>query len=217
MRTIMFALDRDRDHLLNRTKRSPNILYTEHADVEAEVFAHTNIAAVCCEATSISRDDARKFARHLGSPLHELAAHWKEWLTLCLIAESCALRCGAKFSIISSVHTQGFGAPNPKALSALTTRVKSSVAAANLEARANWASSRASGAFARAQSHTIVSGKHVAKFIEFRLREWALQKSLSIHGSHALHERIASSALSRLDLSGSWIDRWVAPIEAHLS
>lgn len=211
-RGVFFALDQDRDALLNRKIRSGHVFYTELADVEAEIFAHCNLKQVVCDAASLSISDARKFSRLYAAPHELLAARWREWIIECLISEACGLNCGAKFSIQSRLNMGGFGTLN--SVKHVDLRNSHRVRAADLgrETRLRWSEQRANGAYRRGVAGSLVSGKHLARFVANELVAWTRKTGLPHPVETSLPDRIMAAASARVDFTGEWARRIGTPV-----
>ena len=108
-RLIAFALDKDLADISGRMKRSAHVVYTQHADAEAEIFAHCRLKKTVAAALSLTSADARALVRKLGDPLDGLASIWSDWLGLCFRVEGTSSRCGVKISRPSKVNDPLYG------------------------------------------------------------------------------------------------------------
>jgi hypothetical protein len=65
-RSIAFVVDRDTQQITGGMRRSPHVIYTFYADVEAHIFAESNEAEALAAAASLDSTSAADLLRSLG-------------------------------------------------------------------------------------------------------------------------------------------------------
>lgn len=158
---VVFFLDRDDDEYLGKLVDNDHVLYTTHADVEAEIIAHSALKSAVSRTFSVSRAEAQSLTPI--NPMGDLAERWAEWIALRLASGECQWG-DTRFSQISKINRPKYG----EVESALVVQVCNRVAEECAErwepaverAREHVASSLRSG-----DGNLLVKGKWVPEFI----------------------------------------------------
>lgn len=103
-RSIAFFVDRDYQQITGGMRRSPHVIYTRSADVEAEIFANANELHALAMAASLDLATATDLANALGDWREVLANDWREWIELCYVAEAVRSRVRGFASGTSRIH-----------------------------------------------------------------------------------------------------------------
>lgn len=209
-RIIVCLMDKDHDDALNRKMRSTHVLYTNYADVEAEIFAHGRLSRTLRASLSLTKEEARDLSRSIGDPLQVLGTRWREWLTLGCVVATTGVRCAVRPGNASAVNLNRYGKLDMQALSQAHAAVRKS---ARYDARTEqWVISRFNGIARRGHLAQHVKGKHVPGF----LRSAAESKFISIRpiSVTGFEHRVTGVMLSTVDFSQPWTRHWLDKLEA---
>lgn len=104
-RSIAFFIDRDCQQVTGGMRRSPHVIYTRAADVEAEIFSDAHEVAALAMAASLDMPTAIELKESLGDWRSDLATDWRKWIELCYLAEAVRARSRGFGSPTSRIHT----------------------------------------------------------------------------------------------------------------
>jgi hypothetical protein len=134
---IIFCLDRDFDHIYGRIIDSQHILYTEHADIEAEIFTHGDEISALLTAASLDLDTTVRLKEHLGQWRTDLADLLREWIELCIIADVLSItNLGIGFGRRSSINGPDCYSPSVSSeVTAVLSKIRNAASKAGLPDR----------------------------------------------------------------------------------
>lgn len=101
-RNLVFLADRDSQHITGGMRRSPHMVYTVYADVEAHIFAESDEVAALSLAASLDSNDAKDLVNSLGDWRTDVARSWRYWIELCYVAEATRSRSWVGLSHMQS-------------------------------------------------------------------------------------------------------------------
>ncbi|WP_422837753.1 DUF4435 domain-containing protein [Aquabacterium sp.] len=101
--SIFFA-DKDADDFLGVKLRSPHLIYTPTYDVEGVLFGFGNLLKALTEACLITIPQANELLGDAKSWIKNVATHWVDWITLCLISQQKKKNTGYTFDRISCIN-----------------------------------------------------------------------------------------------------------------
>lgn len=105
-RAMCFFVDRDTQHITGGKKRSPHVVYTVLADVEAHAIMDADQVDSLASAASLDRATARLLATGIRGWATDLADIWRPWIEECYVAEGTRARCWVGFGSVSSrIHS----------------------------------------------------------------------------------------------------------------
>jgi hypothetical protein len=209
-RIIVFGLDKDLDDIVGRRRKSPHVIYSRHADIEAEIFSQWRPKKALSVALSLDAADARSFAKHVGDPLGGLAARWSDWLYLCCRAEGTGARCSVRFGGASKVNDPLYGPAD----SAKVARVEEQlVAGARMSAgRDRQMMQRVAAADGRGELRYFIKGKLIPGYMGQLAEDYfADRRPVS---RRTFEQAVTHVALSTVRFSGDWLRHWHDQLEA---
>lgn len=209
-RLIVFMLDKDRDDFTGRKKRSDHVIYTHHADVEAEIYAHGRLRKSLADCLSLSKPESSSLAKEIGDPLETLAGHWAEWVSLGCIASGAESRCSIKAAGESTIHKQKYG-PLDLALREKAAREVHASARCS-PARYKQLEARIAGVRRRGEIALYLKGKHVPGYVAWKAREYfSNRRAVNLRG---LETALTTVILGSVDFNGDWVRHYHSRIEA---
>lgn len=117
---VMFFLDQDDDSFTQKMVTNDHVVYTEHADIEAEIVARSNPAEAVSIAFGLPREVAAGI--DMGSLLRDLAEMWDRWIILRL-ASAKAEWSDTRFAQKSRINVPMHGAVDDSRVDAICARV----------------------------------------------------------------------------------------------
>lgn len=174
---FLFAFDRDYDHLIGGQRRSPHVMYTKTSDVESEIFSNTSIVDALKFTLSTDSSTSAMVGAELGQYLNDLGVLWRDWITLCCVAEGVGARCAAKSSIRSLVNASYYGVVQPAEVSRLKAEIVLTRRNPSKEAPIR---RRVRNIYLRGEGNSLVKGKHVPDYLLHRITGIAARKSIVI-------------------------------------
>lgn len=198
----IFFLDRDDDDFQRKVIESPHVVYTAHADVEAEVLSSTDITQVVSMAYSLPKAAVREAA--LGNPLVDLGRLWQQWITLRLTVGICGAG-GGRFSQTSQVNSPVYGEFDERLFTAIIDRSSAEVGEAVWETHFAVAERYVADRVRVGDISKCVKGKWVPTYVAHVLR-MALEDRYYIPKVSSAH--LLSVGVARLDFSASWADHY---------
>lgn len=106
-RILAFMVDRDAQHITGGLKRSPHLIYTVYADVEAHMFFESDEVEALSLAASLDAASAAELLAALGDWRRDVAEIWRPWIELCCAAEATHSRCWVGFGSARSLIHDG--------------------------------------------------------------------------------------------------------------
>lgn len=214
-KVILCMVDRDYDHLKGSKKRSNHIVYTNHADVEADIFHNCTIDGALSTALSITEDEASSLATQLGDYMSRLAVLWRDWIELCCVAIAVDARCSVRPSRRSGVNVPEFGPADPTLVAKAHATISTSTPIANFSARKSRIQARVSNAYSRGQEGSLVKGKWVPHFLEHEVRAATRGRTVDLSG---FVTTISKNCLDAVDFDDNWTQHYhqsISTLIAH--
>lgn len=205
-RLIVFLIDRDYDDLVGSRRRSPHVIYTEHTDVEAEVFAHGDFQEGLRGALSLTRRESEDLAKHIGDPLSHIAACWHDWIVLCCLATAMRSACAVHPSKLSYVNPGLLGPSDVQKVGRNLTLIRNTARTPNPRGREIQISRRVQAMTRRGDDKLLVKGKWVAPYLGVIVHRY-FAGSLTVD-SASFHNSITRVMVSHLDSSSGWARHW---------
>ncbi|MDO8107058.1 hypothetical protein Q6348_07585 [Isoptericola sp. b441] len=206
---VAFALDKDFDDLLGKRRISDHVVYTKHADVDAEIFARCRPRKTYATALSLDSKDAKAFSRHVQDPVHELARIWEGWIELCVRTEACGARCSIKTSAPSMVNSGIYGSSDASTFRSLEAEMRSR--SKRSSGRDKQIQGRYRAAVDRGESRYFVKGKAVPGFLAHEAQKFFASKRPV--ASKSFRDSVTSVALGTIRFEGTWLRHWLDPLE----
>lgn len=192
---IVVFLDRDDDNYLGTLVENPHVIYTEHADVEAEIVAYSTLPVAVSETFSLSRTEAR--ACTPAAPMHDLAGRWAEWIALRLAASEVKWG-GARFSQSSSVNRPRYGSLEAEYFDSICSQI--SMERDDWEPALVRAREYVSDHLKSGQGSLLVKGKWMPEFVVSRVRA-AAESSVKLE---ATHMHLLTACRMSIDFESVW-------------
>ena len=214
-RVLAFCVDKDADHISGGRKRSPHVIYTCCADVEAEIFMWGDEVRALGNALGIHRALSLALAGMLGDWRSELAQTWQEWIELCCLAKALRSRCSVGFGHRSTINVNTFGALDARSARnarqlviarGLYNQSRSGIIEAVVAARVK-------GQFSRGQGKYLVKGKWYPGFLVWRISNMKGAAPMQLNGAE---KYLAKAFLGTLDPAGPWVKHYHKKFEALL-
>ncbi|THV29655.1 hypothetical protein [Glycomyces paridis] len=209
---VVFVLDRDFDHLSGMLIESPHILYTRHADVEAEVLGNGSLIEAVGAAYSLDVGTIESILGDLVNPSKCLAAIWKEWLILLHVVQKFQIYCGFHLHQGSTINDSDsaakYGPVNHSQLESLRARV-----VAGLEEMGHVDCTAILEASAQEVEELIRAGREIeflkGKWIQSFLSYWIKkhEKAYNFRGS-VQQQTIVSCCMLTLDFDLPWAEHY---------
>lgn len=206
---VVFFADRDDDDYTSSMSSNSHVAYTQHADVESEIVAWSNLALTTAHAFSIPREEATAATNE---DYHAtLGDIWLEWITLRLSSAAVGWS-DTRFSHESQVNDPKYGPIDQLRVNKLCARVAG--------ARSGWANelNRARQQMQQEQATSIhryrVKGKWLAPFIVARVSDSlsAQRVPVRVHPTTYM-----ASCLTHVDFDKCWNATYRPRLEPLLS
>lgn len=124
----MFLADKDSDDFTRKQLRSPHLLYSPTYDLEGHLFSCGDLNRALADASGITADQARALVPNPNAWLQSAAAHWKDWIALCLVSQSKGVNCGCTYDRTSQVNPDPHAPPDSAQVVAFKSRLASALA-----------------------------------------------------------------------------------------
>jgi hypothetical protein len=214
-RSIAFCLDRDADHLVGGTRRSPHVLYTQLADVEAEIFTHGSDMNALSIAASLDGQSARGLVEQLGDWRADLADLMRSWIELCCLALTLSSRCpGVGFRQHSLVNGPNSYEPvRPVDVQSVYGRLaaESPLTPTEQARRERRLRRRIELIYRRGEGWSLVKGKWIPRYLTIRVRTYFGSAPAELQD---LTRHLTKAYLGTIDFSGAWAVRYHAQLES---
>jgi len=175
-RSVGFFVDRDTQQATGGKRRSPHVIYTTSADVEAQIFANSNEIEAIAACASLDIVTARNLVSHIGDWRRDLADCWRPWIEECYVAEAVRARCWVGFGHASSrIHT---GAKCRSLDAAALANARKSVADSSILGKAEYLSRRNKVLlkldliYSTGRQSTLLKGKWLPSHITFAVEDY---------------------------------------------
>jgi hypothetical protein len=203
VRSIAFALDADLDRVTGTTKRSPHVIYTQSYNVETDILRRGDDARALALALSLPPPDARELAKDLGTWRDDLAALWRDWITLCCEARFLHSHCSVGIAHSSAVNHDTYGAVDLSKVARARHVVVScascdSSKVAGLQRRAT---ARVRTYYSQGDGGSLIPGKLLVGYLESRIRDEFSGNPIDLRGFRAV---AVKSYLASLDFHAPW-------------
>lgn len=206
---VVFFLDRDDDDYARTLVENNHVVYTRHADVEAEIVCNVDLARAVAVIYSLSSTQVDRV--HLEDAAGRLAALWADWIAMRLASSDCGWS-DTRFGQPSQINLPRYGEVD-------------SACAERLCARADSASPEWSTAYEKAKNHVesrmraddgamLVKGKWLPQFIDWLVRQ-ALARETQI--LKVDKQSLITACLMALDYQGDWMEHYAARLRPVLT
>lgn len=108
---VLILMDKDVDDLLGVTLGCQHVIYTPSYDIEGHLLSCGRVTHALADAAGITRAQASAIIPDFLHWSKEIAKHWADWITLCLISHSHSINCGYSFKRPSSINPDPFSPP----------------------------------------------------------------------------------------------------------
>jgi len=202
--SVVFCLDKDLDDFRCRTVSDPHVVYTQNADVEAEIFHNADIARAISFSHGIGASVAAKIVAG-DKPLPErLSGLWSDWIRIRLLAIACNYSASDRFGQPSAVNNENFGSVDTSKVSSMLSAIEKSVSVEEWEEANREVNSFLAALWCSGLRSSLISGKHISEFIVY-LTSVISEEFIR---SKIKSQEIIISCLARLDFSGSWTEHY---------
>jgi len=208
---ILFAMDRDFDEFADTVIDSPHVMYTIGMDVEADILLHGDLVRATSSAYSVARSEASMVVSDGLSLARSLCVLWKDWIIAGACSAVCGIETGVRYSRVSRINANGFGALDEKARDALFAAFDDE----HLPQEARFASvvarSKAETALSADREWTFVKGKWLASYVAHLIRD--------VLGDTPKQANVSSDVLSKtcletVDFEGVWKSAYMDHLDA---
>lgn len=202
---IGFIMDRDCDPELGYSRIHDFILYTHHYDVEAEIFAFSDLAATLMLALHLSPSEGRAVAAKLQTWRLDLARLWELWIAMCCMQRSCEGNSGIGFSRPSVINIDKYGEIDSLLLADAIEQLANAFGAPSeemeiqLKLRVEELRSTSSDWAVR-----VLKGKWLPAYLAHRVEKLGYSGK-NVRG---MPQKVTQLALSTLDFNAEWADRY---------
>jgi hypothetical protein len=204
----LFYLDKDVDDVMHKLIRSPHVVYTPFHCVENALFMYGKLVDAAAAASSL---DPARLAARMANPLEwcrQKAAHWKDFLVLCLLSHKLGINCECHYkcmrSPINSPPDAPVDAQKAEAIRAdLQARSGLSDSGFNLKFRAS--SRYVECAFKKGLHDLLFNGKW---YFELLRREIKLAG-----GGDASNDALIAALNLTVDFDGTWTEPFRRPLQ----
>jgi len=192
---VLFA-DRDDDDYRGTLRQDAHVVYTRHADVEAEILAWADLARTTAQTFSVPRMAAAGATRK--NYHRTLADLWETWITLRLTSVAVGWS-DTRFAQESLINAPKYGPADPALVQRVTARAAHENANWGVElqrAKHQFEAEQQSGAHGRR-----VKGKWLSPFIVNEVKEKlaANRKPVQVHATTYI-----SSAIAHVNYARCW-------------
>lgn len=206
-RRIVFILDRDIEDFLGTMRTSPHVIYTSHADVEAEILVNSDVPRAVCSTHGLAKDQIESILPDIQHPLDSLALIWRDWIQLRYVAALCGVDQGARFGNNSEINKPTYGPVDTRAFSEVEAHLKPRVGETVWSENYQTANEHVDAVVGAGRSATLVKGKwassYVLHVVRVELAGEAVKKNVQADG-------LVSACLETLDFTSPWTDHFEA-------
>jgi len=216
-RAVAFFLDRDAEHVVGGRKRSAHVIYSDHADAEAQAFHESDEVGALANGASLDRQTSMDLLRAIGDWKVDLADAWRPWIELCYIAEATRARCWVGFGHETSRIHDGSMCRTLNA-SALASAEKA-VSDSTLLSRDDFNTVRAvvlakiDRAYKRGTQSSLLKGKWLPRQLSEVMKKQAADSKVTWN-SRGFRESITRCYLAHLDVKRDSNRRLIAKLES---
>ncbi|TAJ48670.1 MAG: hypothetical protein EPO52_11205 [Herbiconiux sp.] len=209
---IMFFLDRDVDDFV-RGAPPRNVVHTEMQDVEAQILWLGDLKRAVGSSHGLASAQVTKLTELDNIP-GSLAALWREWILLRLIAESANAPSTARFAQTSQINKPWYGAIDPAAHAELCSRVATAVGVDAFSTARLLASTYFDERLAAGRSAELVKGKWAASYVLHYVHSTLSDETIRANVSN---EALLSACLETIEFKGDCVQRVEEAIDLALS
>ena len=188
-RVVAFMVDRDCQHITGGMRRSPHVIYTLYADVEAHIFFDADELEALSLAASLDSATGMDLFQALGDWRRTVADTWRPWIELCCIADATRSRCWVGFGSPKSLIHDGkrCGVINSKALAEASKAVRDSspLAGAVFDSRKDLVLSRIASTYRTRKQASLLKGKWLPIQLTFLVDDFFKSGAKGEHEWHA--------------------------------
>lgn len=216
--SLVFFLDRDIDHITNGRRVSPHLIYTEHADVEAEILSHGSDAQALSVSVSLDSATTDSLLTALGDWRQYVAQSQRDWIELCAIARSLYAHCGGiGLGHMSCVNVPSpFGPVDPVKCREAYDRVvlKSQYSASQSAKRERAVRLRIAGLYQAGRGWELVPGKVAARYLLDGFKRHFGSGPVDYTSTGA---SVCKTYLATIDFGAAWSSKYRQQLEALIS
>lgn len=221
-RVVAFIADRDAQHITGGMRRSPHLIYTVYADVEAHIFSEADEIEALALAASLDRANATELLGALGDWRRDIADIWRPWIELCYVAAATNASCWVSLSKPKSLIHDGKQSRNlnsellPKAIKVV--RDRSTLDDIDFASRTSHIMSKIESIYNKDRQVFLLKGKWLPAQLTMRVEGFFGKASGGIYEWHAkgFIESVARCYAAKLRVNAPGIQRIRAKLEILL-
>lgn len=196
---VLFVLDKDADDVLGISLNCDHVIYTPTYDIEGHLLSCGHVTRAIADAAGITRQQAGVVMPDFTKWATEIARHWVDWITLCLISHSNGVNCGYSFAKrMSTVNPDPFSLPDARALVEAQQLLQEKLSLSPEAFHAMYQECRATveDTVATKGALHLFKGKWAASLLERHCKTYAVADAKW----DALGSRVLSNLLGQLDV-----------------
>lgn len=211
---ILCMVDKDYDHLGRKLRRSDHIVYTQHADVESEIFHYCSLDSALSTALSLQYSESKLIANNLGDFINNLANLWKEWITLCAVALAVEARSSVRPSKRSGVNSPEFGPVDPGLVAAARSKITATGRVPDILKVSRSMEAKIARVYSKGEEHHLVKGKWIPYYLEHEIKKITAGQTIDITD---FLSGISKYCLDSIEFDGAWSDYYHDKISKTLN
>ena len=202
---VAFLLDRDCDDYTNQLSPSPHVIYTQGADVEADILINAEIWRATESAYGITAEDTRRIAANVGDPRHALASLWRDWLLLRYTALACSASNATAFGEPSKVNVGLWGAVDPALIADVEAKILARTTPIELAEARVLAEAHLAAHFIGSSAPLLLKGKWIPDYVHHLVSTHLADQIIKVGITAGV---IVNTALAALDYSLPWASHY---------
>jgi len=211
----IFFLDKDIDDFLRKKRRSLHVVYTDTYELENYFFIHGNLIQAVSSAASLDIGSVQAGLVERNAWRQHAASCWKEWVKLCLFAETRCLCSSPYYSRPKSqINDRVSGQLDAHKYGKHLNSVQNEAGMRDKQFKRSFTrlSKKVDRLYTTEQYDKIFKGKWYCCFLSEDVKRIAKRRRINSKG---LSERIVNNLQLTLNFGDSWAEHFRGPIR-HL-
>lgn len=206
-RNIFLIVDKDVDEYAGAVSSESHLVYTEYADVEAEILAHSNTVNALSSSFGVARREFGKVLSEVSNPLEYLAKLWTEWLFLGILAVRCDSPHCPRMRAASTIQTGRYGSTDAAKAQMVLAEIAMGVEKADFLRTHAQAVALHHAATVTGRMVNAVKGKWASHFVVTTVYANMSDKVLRVN---VQPDAFVASCIETIDFTGSWTNHYDA-------
>lgn len=206
-RSVMFCLDADHDRILNRTRRSKHVTYTQLPDIEAQLLDSVDQSRLIAMTMSCTKSDAAVAHAHFGDWRLQYANLIRDWVVACHLGKELGIVGAPNPDTPPSLKVSGASVRvDLKALNGINLGIANKAASKRALSEAQVkVIDRIDSLFRSSRHLALLKGKWLASYLAVLLGEYSRTQELDNPGGAAA---ILNCAKGIATFDGAWPRYW---------